>query len=512
MNMFINLSNHPSSEWNKEQIETASQYGNIVDIPFPVIDEYATETEIKKRAEDYFATILEKGMPQELTVHIMGEQTFCYALISKLQREGIRCVASCTVRDTYVNEIGEKVSSFHFARYREYESSRALRWWIRQKRRINNFIKKLSDKKKAYSRIALALVILAEIIMVIFSQIKCYTLIAWFLLLALLWIFCLLQGLSITTRSTITKLLASAVTPTPLGTLYLLFFVIHIGWLGNAVHGLFSETGDNFIDVLYSTLACIVGLGALVVFFPNGEREKIENPQKVFVSGISLLDTRPESMNQMSYDSLNLLPLVRILQIAEKDDVAPKMVILQTDVFNDQDKYEEVFRRIMELANPGAISLLDECGTINDKLKLLIREVAKREFPELAAKKLPDTKSFIDHIQIEFTEACSYSKNFETAFSVLERSTKSLDDDRHRLYFNLTPGTGIISSLMTLMAIDGDRELYYYSQKSMPENIKTGEEEIRRNFRRELLLPVEKNKIPLQALLSQALDRLETNR
>ena len=38
------------------------------------------------------------------------------------------------------------------------------------------------------------------------------------------------------------------------------------------------------------------------------------------------------------------------------------------------------------------------------------------------------------------------------------------DDPNHILCFNLTPGTSAVGGLMTLMAIDPKRELYYYSQ------------------------------------------------
>ena len=72
------------------------------------------------------------------------------------------------------------------------------------------------------------------------------------------------------------------------------------------------------------------------------------------------------------------------------------------------------------------------------------------------------------------------------------------DDSGHQLIFNLTPGTGIVGALMTLLAIDGDRSLFYYSQdKSLPDTLRIKE--------------VDKSKIPLESLLSQALERLEDN-
>ena len=129
-------------------------------------------------------------------------------------------------------------------------------------------------KKEPYSWIAVALVIISEILMLFLPQTHYTVLLALSLFLLLLWGICKMMRLSFSYRSTISKLLANAISPTSLGTVYLLIFVIHIGWLGNAVHGLFSQTGTDFVNVLFSTLVCIVGLLALVLFFPRGKEEK----------------------------------------------------------------------------------------------------------------------------------------------------------------------------------------------------------------------------------------------
>lgn len=33
--MFINLTNHPSDKWSKEQLEAARKYGEVVELVFP---------------------------------------------------------------------------------------------------------------------------------------------------------------------------------------------------------------------------------------------------------------------------------------------------------------------------------------------------------------------------------------------------------------------------------------------------------------------------------------------
>ena len=119
---FINFTNNPSPDWEEKQTEAARQYGEIVDIPFPNIDAQASVNDIKALADEYRARILSMGKPDDLVVHIQGEQTFCYALIRELQSEGVRCLASCTERIVHTNGAGEKVSIFRFAGFRDYPS------------------------------------------------------------------------------------------------------------------------------------------------------------------------------------------------------------------------------------------------------------------------------------------------------------------------------------------------------------------------------------------------------
>ena len=129
---------------------------------------------------------------------------------------------------------------------------------------------------------------------------------------------------------------------------------------------------------------------------------------------------------------------------------------------------------------------MDQGMTVNQQLALLIREVAKKEFPQ---------KKWLDSLRIEFTEeACNYNE-FEQCFSALGSMLQTKDDSLHQFIFNVTPGTGIIGSLMTLFAIDGDRSVFYYNQdERIPDN--------------ERIRIVPKSKVPLENLLSQALEKI----
>lgn len=118
--LFINLSNHPLRHWGDAQRAAAEEYGEIVDLPFPAVDGQSSEQEVSLLADSYVGRIMSMGSPQELTVHIMGELTFTFMVVTRLKELGIRCVASTTERKTTYNADGVKLSEFSFVRFREY--------------------------------------------------------------------------------------------------------------------------------------------------------------------------------------------------------------------------------------------------------------------------------------------------------------------------------------------------------------------------------------------------------
>ena len=117
--LFINFSNHPSSNWEEKQFKAAEQYGKIIDLPFPQVNPLLTGEEIRALAKECVKEILGKGNPANLTVHVMGEMTLVYHIVTTLLKSGVRCVASTTQRFV-IETAGKKESEFHFVRFREY--------------------------------------------------------------------------------------------------------------------------------------------------------------------------------------------------------------------------------------------------------------------------------------------------------------------------------------------------------------------------------------------------------
>jgi len=121
--MLINLSNHPLAQWSEKQIQEANKlFGEIVDLPFPQIDPQIDSNEIVEIAKEYLKKIeqIAKDKNENVVVHIMGELTFCFALIQLLKQKGIKCVASTTQRNVIEQEAGKKTLLFNFVRFRDY--------------------------------------------------------------------------------------------------------------------------------------------------------------------------------------------------------------------------------------------------------------------------------------------------------------------------------------------------------------------------------------------------------
>lgn len=118
--VFINLTNHPSDQWSEEQTASATAIGEIVDIPFPTVSSDCDKKQIAMLADDYEKRILQTAGNRKPVVHIMGEMNLTYAIVHRLRYRGITCVASTTER--VAEELdGQKISSFKFVQFRDYE-------------------------------------------------------------------------------------------------------------------------------------------------------------------------------------------------------------------------------------------------------------------------------------------------------------------------------------------------------------------------------------------------------
>lgn len=126
--MLINLTNHPYALWDDNQKkEAGGKYGVVRDLSFPRVNPHSDEKDIARLAKELFNQVqrlLSKpsGKHNEDAVHIQGEFTLVFALVSLLLKHGIKCIASTTERKVAVQADGTKISRFSFVRFREYKS------------------------------------------------------------------------------------------------------------------------------------------------------------------------------------------------------------------------------------------------------------------------------------------------------------------------------------------------------------------------------------------------------
>jgi len=124
--MLINVSNHPSQYWPENQMELAiSQFSTLIDLPFSAIDPRSTEGVIDLLASDYFTKIMAildecANEPYAHAIHIQGEYTFVFRLVTLLKASGIRCIASTSNRNVEYQESGDKIVKFDFIGFRDY--------------------------------------------------------------------------------------------------------------------------------------------------------------------------------------------------------------------------------------------------------------------------------------------------------------------------------------------------------------------------------------------------------
>lgn len=118
--LLLNLSNHPYAVWSEKQRDAARIYGPCEDMEFPKVSADLSSEDLDRWVNDYKQSILKYTNNYIVTVHVMGEMTFCFRLVSQLQAMGIKCIASCAERN--VVELGnERIkSTYNFTKFREY--------------------------------------------------------------------------------------------------------------------------------------------------------------------------------------------------------------------------------------------------------------------------------------------------------------------------------------------------------------------------------------------------------
>ena len=114
---FVNLTNHPSANWDDAQTKAALALAErIEDIAFPAVPPDVDEKAIEALAETCMARI----RPETSHALVQGEFTLTVELVRRLQARGITCLAATSARNVDEDINGQQVSTFTFVRFRAY--------------------------------------------------------------------------------------------------------------------------------------------------------------------------------------------------------------------------------------------------------------------------------------------------------------------------------------------------------------------------------------------------------
>jgi CRISPR-associated protein Csx16 len=115
--LFLNLTNHPAATWDAAQREAAAALagGPVVDVPFPAVEPHWTAAEVERLADGVV-----EGLPEASHALVMGEMTLTWALVQRLKRRGVACVATTSRRDVSLQADGGRLSRFVFEAFRAY--------------------------------------------------------------------------------------------------------------------------------------------------------------------------------------------------------------------------------------------------------------------------------------------------------------------------------------------------------------------------------------------------------
>ncbi|MCI8858784.1 MAG: CRISPR-associated protein [Lachnospiraceae bacterium] len=121
--MLINLTNHPTCNWNSDQLKAArNRWGSICHISFPEVSPEWNDSEVFRQASAITKTIIAMSPDAVLC---QGEMTMTMSMVSLLEKNGIPVYAATSRRQSVesVKADGtiEKQSVFQFVRFRRYQ-------------------------------------------------------------------------------------------------------------------------------------------------------------------------------------------------------------------------------------------------------------------------------------------------------------------------------------------------------------------------------------------------------
>lgn len=119
--MFINYSNHRSELWGEKQRKEASEWGEILDLPFLSVSPKWDTEEVERLAVKEAEHIISYKPDAVLC---QGEFTLTFSIVKELKKRGVKVFAACSERNVVEDKQGDssvkKEIIFRFVRFREF--------------------------------------------------------------------------------------------------------------------------------------------------------------------------------------------------------------------------------------------------------------------------------------------------------------------------------------------------------------------------------------------------------
>lgn len=275
-------------------------------------------------------------------------------------------------------------------------------------------------------------------------------------------------------------LVANSCSGSILDIVFIFIFICYCAWIPDSIMD-FSNTGEFWWRPLMFIVAFI--LSTLVKpTLPIKSEEIPKNDRVILFTGVS-------NVSYYLKDGRESTNLETVIQpIIDYPNIKLIVVLFSDAILSNINKIGEAFEKLDNKEHLKYYDIFDEYkNALKDIDPNAIKEKNEQvcESVYLAIEKL--IKSYInkygnssrgDNLEFEFTNAVDYNDfegsndelmNCISAILSKRKAGKKLYYDKD-LLFNISPGTAIISGVMTLNAIKGKRGLIYAKQESVDKN------------------------------------------
>lgn len=269
------------------------------------------------------------------------------------------------------------------------------------------------------------------------------------------------------------RFLSNAFGSRPLNLLFGFIFVMHLSWICDSAYNLVFY--DNEVFSFLRLLLAIGGMIGIFIIFPTRKGNKKSIPiekRTLLVMGLSEIKvglnkddpTKIYSNIEVAIKPFGKYKFIKKVVILLSENIVKAGDCIDINLIQDHEGLQKALKnykeKIVALADSKekikgikSITELDE-EIIIPALRKIIQESIKYYYPQIEN---------VDKIQILFTSSVDYD-NFSRCYKVVDEALMRKEEKTASTIINISPGTAIVTSVMSIQAIKGDRQLVYTKQ------------------------------------------------